>query len=207
MSGMFSSTVIRSASNGVDRSVRGSAAQLSAQGRQGARAVGAMFFSFFGAAWLLIACHLAHRRGLIAVALVFTGALMLALGAVGSWRKRRRAMRALRQTPESRRIKRRFRAINAMQWISISVAVYLLRRAGLEAWIVPVMMLIVGVHFLPLARVFRYAPHYLTGAVLIGTAVLYPVASPGGPGSPLGSLIAGLTLWLAALWALRPLPR
>ncbi len=64
---------------------------------------------------------------------------------------------------------------------------------GLEVWIVPAIMLIVGMHFLPLARPFRYRPHYLTGAILIVTAVLYRLASPGGPTAALGSLIAGIT--------------
>jgi hypothetical protein len=44
----------------------------------------------------------------------------------------------------------------------------------------------------------------LTGAVLIATAVVYPFASAAGPAAPVGSVIAGITLWLAALWSLRP---
>lgn len=94
--------------------------------------------------------------------------------------------------------------INAIQWITIITAVVLLQHFKLVPWIVPAVMLIVGLHFLPLARVFRYRAHYLTGAILVATALLYPIGNPDGPVSPRGSLIAGLTLWSAALWSLRP---
>ncbi|MGH8316730.1 MAG: hypothetical protein ACREUL_01990 [Steroidobacteraceae bacterium] len=181
--------------------------ELAMQARRGGRAVGALFFAFFGAVWLLIAYQLAHAHSWIPVALVLTAALMLVLAAVTVLRKRRSAMRAVRQSPDSRRMRRQFRAINAVQWITIITAVVLLQKFKLDVWIVPAIMLIVGLHFLPLAHVFRYRPHYVSGAILIVTAMLYPIASPGGPGSPLGSLVAGMTLWSAALWSLRPAER
>jgi hypothetical protein len=104
-------------------------------------------------------------------------------------------------------MRRQFRAINTLQWIAVVAAVIVLHRFKLDVWITPAIILIVGLHFLPLARVFRYRPHLLTAAVLIATALLYPFASSGGPASPVGSVIAGITLWLAALWNLRPADR
>ncbi len=104
-------------------------------------------------------------------------------------------------------MRRQFRAINALQWIVAAVAVVVLHRLGLAVWTVPALMLIVGLHSLPLARVFHYRPHGLTGAVLIATALVYPLVSPAGPAAPSGSAVAGTTLWLAGLWALRPLSR
>ena len=178
--------------------------ELLIRARRGGRAIGALFFAFFGAAWLLIAGQLAHGHSWILIALVLTASLLLGIVSVTVLRRDLSAMHALRQTPESRRIRRQFRTINAIQWITIIIAVVLLQHFKLDPWIVPAVMLIVGLHFLPIARVFRYRAHYLTGAILAATAILYPIWSPGGPASPLGSLIAGLTLWSAALWSLLP---
>lgn len=178
--------------------------ELLMRARRGGRAIGALFFAFFGAAWLLIADQLAHGHSWILIALVLTASLLLGLASVTVLRRDLSAMHALRQTPDSRRMRRQFRTINAIQWITIITAVVLLQHFKLVPWIVPAVMLIVGLHFLPLARVFRYRAHYLTGAILVATALLYPIGNPDGPASPRGSLIAGLTLWSAALWSLRP---
>jgi hypothetical protein len=166
-----------------------------------------MFFALFGAVWLLIADQLAHAHGWIPVGLVIGAALLLFVSALRVFRAQRDALVTLRQSPQSQRVRRQFRAINALQWIVAAVAVAVLHGLGLDVWTVPALMLVVGLHFLPLARVFHYRPHGLTGAVLIATAIIYPLVSPGGPASPIGSAVAGMTLWLAGLWALRPVSR
>jgi len=175
--------------------------------RMGGLAVGAIFFALFGALWLINAYQLAHGQGWISIVLVLAAALLLCLSAWRVLRARRSDMHALRHTPQWQRMRRQFRTINTIQWIVAVAAVLVLQQFKLDAWIVPAIMFIVGVHFLPLARVFRYRPHVLTGAVLIVTALLYPIASARGTASPVGSLIAGITLWLAGLWALRPVTR
>jgi hypothetical protein len=62
---------------------------------------------------------------------------------------------------------------------------------------------VVGLHFLPLARLFRYRPHLLTGLALIALAILAPLAT-GRPDNAWGPLGAGLILWASAAWALSP---
>ena len=175
--------------------------------RRGGLAIGAMFFALFGAVWLLIADRLAHAHGWIPVVVVIGVALLLFVSALRVFRAQRDALVTLRQSPQSQRMRRQFRAINALQWIVAAVVVVVLHGLRLDVWVVPALMLVVGLHFLPLARVFQYSPHGLTGAVLIATALLYPLVSPGGAASPIGSAIAGVTLWLGGLWALRPVNR
>lgn len=194
------------APRGAGDSMSALSAGLLQAARRGGRAVGAMFFAVFGGVWLLVGCQLADWHGWLSVAVVLTIALIMVLTAVSVVRKRRDAMRAFRQTAEGRRMRRQFRAINVVQWVLVISAVYLLYRFKLDAWTAPAIMLIVGLHFLPLARVFRQPAHYLTGVILVVTALVYPILSPGGPVSPIGCLIAGIILWLGALWALRPSP-
>ena len=65
-------------------------------------------------------------------------------------------------------------------------------------WQLPVMALIVGLHFLPIAFAASYRPFYMLAGVLIASAIIGVVAA-----APTGGKIAGITaatsLWIAAL--------
>lgn len=181
-------------------------AALLRQAQRGGRAIGATFFAFFGGSWLVLGYFLAPWRSAIALPLVAIGTLLLAVAAVRVVRKNRDAMAALRSAPAYRRMRRQFVAVNVAQWVGISVAVNVLNGLDLGQWIAPAIMLIVGLHFLPLARMFRHRPHYLTGAALIVTALICPLAGRSDPWSAAACLAAGAILWLSALWSLRPEP-
>jgi hypothetical protein len=170
---------------------------------RGDRARGAMFFALFGALWLAGGYWLTHQGhawvyGLIAL----IGAAILA-AAVQAMRQQRPSRPALPDSPQQRRVKRRFHVINAAQWVLVVVGVDVLNNLGLVRWAIPFAILIVGLHFLPLARLFGSTAHYLIGAALALLAVSYPFVT-GNPESPAGPFGAGLILWASALWALRP---
>ena len=203
MNPISSSTVIQPLFTVASQANRHPSTDVLRRASQGSRAIGAAYFSLFGSVWLLFAYHLAHWRGLLPLAVVLAVGLSLFLAAIGVASKRRDAMRAVRRTPERRRTLRWFRAIHAAEWIATVAAVFLLAEVDLSVWIAPAVMLIVGLHLLPLARIFRYRPHLVTGAILIVAGLLYPFVSSEGPGSPSGCLVAGATLWLSALWSLR----
>jgi len=166
------------------------------------RAVGAMFFSGFGAAWVG-AWALAQYPGLPLV-LLLVGAIAAALMTMAyrTYRTNAPAMKARAKLPESLRRSRQFNAVNAGQWGLLLVAGFALSHFGQQRWILPMAILVVGLHFLPLARVFAYPPHYLTGAALVLLACGYPVLAAEGPESAVGALGAGLILWISAAWAL-----
>jgi hypothetical protein len=78
----------------------------------------------------------------------------------------------------------------------------LLARLGLDIWIPIAVAVIVGLHFLPLARVFEVPLYYWTGALsVLGVLVCSLIRDPG-----VRVLCAGLTmsavLWLSAIWLL-----
>lgn len=173
------------------------------EARMAAQATGAMFFFVFGGVWLE---GWAQRSGAGAPAFAIIAVLALVLLAV-AWRRYRRYAPALAleaQTPERRRAKRVFNIVNAGQWIVIFILIQVLINIGKSAWIIPMAMAVIGLHFLPLAHVFRHPPHYATGVAMVALAVLYPLLASGGPAAPVGLLGAGLILWLSAAWALRP---
>jgi hypothetical protein len=79
----------------------------------------------------------------------------------------------------------------------------MLNLLGWGIWIMPMIIFVVGVHFVLLAKVFGTVTHAVTGIVMMGFAVTYPFLATQGPTSPIGLLGAGLILWTNALWAVR----
>ena len=162
----------------------------------------AMFLVGFGTLWLLSWRRLLHGGG------VATSAAILIVGAVLGglcWRRWRRAAASPDEVEPANGRRRRqvFRLVNVAQWGGIALLMWWMPRHGYGQWMVPVVMLMVGLHFLPLGALFAYRAHYVTGAVLVLWAMAYPFAL-NGPLAPAGCLVAGLILWFSAGYALRP---
>jgi len=173
-----------------------------ARARQASRAIGALFFSVFGAVLLEVWNRRAGAgAGLFSVIAVL--GLALAASAWLTYRRHAPALADEADTPARKRADRIFHIVNAGQWIVILVLGNVLAHFGFGAWVVPMGMIVIGLHFVPLAHVFRNPPHYVTAAALVGFAILYPRYAAGGPADPVGFLGAGLILWMNALWALR----
>ncbi len=68
----------------------------------------------------------------------------------------------------------------------------------LDHYVMNAIALIVGLHFLPLARLFRYAPHYVTGAVMVAWAMATVWVVPAESLQSVTAMGTGLLLWLSA---------
>jgi hypothetical protein len=167
-------------------------------------AIGAMFFSVFGGVWLVMWSLQAYGVMPVLLALIAAGAIGLFLGALRQFRHNRSAHAAEANTPESKRTSRIFNIVNAIQWTMVFIAANVLNNMGYKEWFVPVLIFIVGAHFLPLAAAFKARRHYFIGAAMILLALIYPFVAPGGPSNPVGCLGAGLILWAGAFSALIP---
>ncbi len=142
------------------------------------RVTGALFFVGFGAAWVffgLKGTHHATPSAFTALALVEAGLLGLCL-----WLFRRaRTLPAGHISPEAeQRMKRMFTAVNIIQWVSAFTAVAILNVLHRPDYIAPAIIVIVGLHLLPLAQSFRYRQHYVTGVLLVLWAVGCMVSLP-----------------------------
>jgi len=168
------------------------------------RAIGAMFFSAFGGAWLGLWAY--SEFGATSLALVLIGAVSVVLLALAyrAYRSNAPALRELEHTPKAKYASRWFNIINVAQWVAIVMVAMLLSTLGHGSLVLPAVIFIIGLHFLPLAWLFGYAPHYVTGLSLMLLAAVYPVASHEGGGSSIGALGAGLILWASAIWAIVP---
>lgn len=166
------------------------------------RATGAMFFAVFGGIWLE-SWAIESAQSIAAKVLIASLAVILTIAAYAIYKRHAAELASRPDTPERRKAKRVFHVVNATQWILVLIGANVLSRNGLNAWIVPMIILIVGLHFLPLAFIFSNRPHYVTGAALMVLAVGYPLMSPTGPTDPIGLLGTGLILWGSASWALK----
>jgi len=163
-----------------------------------------MFFAAFGGAWLALWGYNEFTPSVLVLSIVALGTVALLAWSIRIYRHNAEALRIDGQTPLARRRSRMFNLINAVQWVVIIALAILLGRMHLQTLILPTVIFVVGLHFLPLAKLFAYRPHYITGVALVTLALTYPLLSSEGPQSALGALGAGVILWLSAVWALLP---
>ena len=164
------------------------------------RAIGAIIFSIFGSVWLALWNQRAFQGSMLlylAIALFGLGLLAVALSRFQLVKAFHAAESKL---PRKQAAMRRFHWINAAQWAGILVISNVLINVGMTAWVTPVAMLIIGLHFLPLAKVFSNPSHLVVGTVLGLFAISYPFLLAGGPADPYGCFGAGLILLTNALW-------
>ena len=166
------------------------------------RAIGAMFFSGFGTLWLVVGDIVARGGPDWTLATVVVAGACLAAIAWRRFQANRVARAALEDTPRAKRIARVFNWVNAGQWVLILVLGNVLRNVGLGDWILPMIIAVVGLHFLPLAAVMGYRPHYVSGAAMLLLAALFPFVASAGPQGAAGPLGAGLILWASAVFGL-----
>jgi hypothetical protein len=168
-------------------------------GLRARRATGAVFFSVFGAAWILVGCYRA-QTGAMGTGLAIGAAVAMIIFCYSHYRRERGTPGSAASSPMERKVEQWFHLINGGQWVLILVLGKVLVNLGYPDWVLPLAILIIGAHFLPLAYLFRNRMNYITGAALISLALLYPRWAPGGPQDPLGCFGAGAILWASALW-------
>jgi len=75
-------------------------------------------------------------------------------------------------------------------------------RLHFDAYIPSAITLIVGLHMFPLAKLFHYAQHYVTGTVLVGWALASAVFVPVNEMQGTAALGTGIILWASAVVSL-----
>ncbi len=128
-------------------------------------ASGVFFMAFFGTLWGSIGVGgVAGWAAPWPTVLVVLIGVALLVGAVALWRGSGRLRDAA--TWEQDNTDRWFVLIVALEGVAIAIASVVCNATGHFALFFPIMALIVGIHFFPLARLFQAGTHYLTGALL-----------------------------------------
>ncbi|MFF0629495.1 hypothetical protein [Streptomyces sp. NPDC004296] len=106
--------------------------------------------------------------------------------------------------PADRR--RRFRQVNVVQWLLIVAVVVGCLRTGVPVLVGPLVAVVVGLHFLPLAAVFALPRLRVPAALLVAAgAAGGAVWCAGGPDATVRlvvGLMCALSLWGVAAWTL-----
>jgi len=161
--------------------------------------IGATIVGAFGAAWLAMGMTSAGVP--VGVALAVVVPVFLLIACLGSAVRRRLPKLAGAESPERKQRMRAFAVVNVVQWFAIFGTVNLLRNLHLDASVVPAIVLIVGAHFIPLARIFQAPQHLKTGVAMMlcaATAIVLPISVR----DTVECLSAGLILWVSGAGAL-----
>lgn len=158
------------------------------------RATGSIFFACFGVGWLFMALAAKNQISPSTVFGAMLGLVVLLLGAFTLMRAASRYPRA----PRDAAMGRAFGWINAIQWIAVAVVAFSFAKLNIDAYVISAITAIVGLHMFPLARLFRYPVHYITGAVLVVWAAASAVYVPVDQMQGTAALGTGVILWLSA---------
>lgn len=172
-------------------------AEVSCSERVRGASIGATIMGGFGVAWLTLGMISAGVPLRVALALVVPVFVLIAF--LGSAARRR--LPAATETPEKKQMMRAFHMVNVAQWLAIFGAINLVRYFHLDVWIVPSIVLIVGAHFIPLARIFQAPQHLKTGVAMMLCATV-AVVLPVSVRDTVECIAAGLILWVSAAGAL-----
>ena len=185
------------------------ARDVSACLRARGRATGALVVTVFGTLWA--------SAGLVAWGAPAWSWVVLAVAAASLVASAVRTLRATPPVDESalpaelaarrRRGDRIFRWAVVGEGLGIFLAVNVVANLGHPQWQPAAAMLVVGLHFLPLAVGFGYRPHVVTGLALAAWALAYPWLFAAGAMAPAGWLVAGAILMASALVSLRSVAR
>ncbi|MFE9024545.1 hypothetical protein ACFYNL_39185 [Streptomyces sp. NPDC007808] len=159
---------------------------------------GVGFLALFGLGWWLLGSSAfdgVMRQALLVSGCAVTVGLMLAA-------RRFLPSSAGGPLPVARR--RRFNQINGLQWLLIIAIVAVCRHAGVPVLVPPLVAVVVGLHFLPLAAVFEQPRLRIPAALLVASgAAGMAVWLANGPHETVRlvvGLASALSLWAMATW-------
>jgi len=162
------------------------------------RATGVLFLSGFGGLWFLLGLAASQRLSLPTACALAAGLAALVAGAV-LLRRRSAALPPTRLDPEEqRRAGRTFGRVNAAQWAAIVLIAVVLGRLHLDAYTPAAVTVVVGLHFFPLARLFRSPQHHVTGAALVLWGAVCLLLVPRDVLQSTSAFGTGAILWTAA---------
>jgi|KBSMisStaDraftv2_1062788.scaffolds.fasta_scaffold06796_1 hypothetical protein len=162
------------------------------------RATGVLFLSGFGALWFLLGLAASQRLSLPTACALAAGLVALVAGTV-LLRRRSAALPASRLDPEEQRqAGRTFGRVNAAQWAAIVLIAVVLGRLHLDAYTPAAVTVVVGLHFFPLARLFRSPQHHVTGAALVLWGAVCLLLVPRDVLQSTSAFGTGAILWTAA---------
>ena len=164
------------------------------------RAIGALVLTGFAALWMLFAFRFVKRFGwrtLLVIALITVGLCWGAARQIQRARQMPKSASSPVPTAAERETGREFQIVLALEWIPILAAVIIFNRIRRPDFILPTIALIVGLHFIPLARVFAVPLYCASGSAIVVVAIASFVSKPPAR-QAIACIGSGVALWVTA---------
>ena len=140
------------------------------------RWIGAAILTGFGTVWYALADLIAAPTVPVALVGAIPGVIIAVLLARGALRSRARegslGAGVAQAGPDERAAGRRFAQINTAQWVAIAVAIVVANVLHAPERIPGAIAIIVGLHFFPLATLFRAPLYNLTAAAMCAVGAM-----------------------------------
>jgi hypothetical protein len=133
-------------------------------------ATGALFMAGFGSIWFFLALVALTQRFYWWYLLPAIAPALLVWVSIRRLRTPRPPL-STEQLLVAKKIRRQFGIVNAIQWTAVGILVAILSGRGRQDLIVPAIVVVVALHFIPLAVIFRAPTHHVTCALLLGWVV------------------------------------
>jgi hypothetical protein len=157
-------------------------------------AIGTLFLAGFGAIWMAIALRSLNQLHVLQIAFIALLVCGLAASSFYTFQHTRKLANHASNDLWRKKSNRVMGIVNVAQWCAIFLCVNMLNHYHRQALVVPAIILIVGIHFLPLARLFHSLPNGMTGIFMIAWAILYPLLLPASLADSVGAMVTGILL-------------
>jgi hypothetical protein len=149
----------------------------SVESQKASRAIGAMIFAFFGGAWIVLWSFRRLQNRFVALVVIAAGTMAIFLYALRCYRHYQGAFTTEVESPA----KHQRHSVDCHRDRGQRLA-----NIGLSDWVLSAAIFIVGLHFLPLARIFSNPAHSVTGSGMMLVAMARPFLASGGAKNPVG---------------------
>jgi hypothetical protein len=168
-------------------------------------AVAIAFLLFFGTAWFFVPLSEHAVSGVILVLLLIF-ALLLLVASINLWVLSRKTPKEPHESKphhasSRKKMNKIFGLVFGIEMLLIAVVAGILPPLGLAEYVLPCIAIIVGLHFVPLARLFRRPCYYVTAtlALAIGAISIFtisPVFLQDFVGFSMGAILWGTASWI-----------
>jgi hypothetical protein len=160
---------------------------------------GALICAFFGSAWMYWAVVFSGNPTPLWFSIVTVPAVALIAWAI-------LRVRAVRHLPASAAEVEHSKAFRKLFWLDVGIewglsgfAVFALARFGRFDLIAQALGVIIGLHFLPLVKIFRAPHYYWTGGIMVIAALGSLLINRGHIRNIFACAAVGLTLWVTSV--------
>jgi len=160
---------------------------------------GALICAFFGSAWMYWAVVFSGNPTPLWFSIVTVPAVALIAWAFLRLRTVRHLTSSAAELEHSRAFRKFFWVDVGIEWGLSGVAVFALPRFGRGDLIPQALGVIIGLHFLPLVKIFRAPPYYWTGGIMVVAALGSLLMHQGHIRNILACAAVGLTLWVTSV--------